>query len=83
MSYRICAVTSTRADYGLLRNTLLRLNDNCDAELDLVVTGTHLLSGFGSTKSEIEYARRTGKGIRYLEDEYAQIIADTARVVGI
>ena len=54
MSYRICAVTSTRADYGLLRNTLLRLNDNAKAELDLVVTGTHLLAGFGSTKNEIE-----------------------------
>lgn len=39
---RICAVTGTRADYGLLRWTLQEIDQDPDLELQLVVTGAHL-----------------------------------------
>ncbi len=51
---KICAVTTTRADYGIMRPLLLKLN-KCDwADLKLAVTGTHLLKNFGHTIDEIK-----------------------------
>lgn len=54
MKKRICVVTGTRAEYGLLRPLLFRLRDNEKVELLLVVTGTHLMEAFGNTRREIE-----------------------------
>lgn len=53
MKFRICVVTGTRADYGVLRNTLFRFRDNILTELDLLVTGSHLSDAFGNTQSEV------------------------------
>ncbi len=50
---KICAVTTTRADYGIMRPLLLKL-DKCDwCDLVLAVTGTHLLKAFGYTIDEV------------------------------
>ncbi|WP_411955585.1 UDP-N-acetylglucosamine 2-epimerase [Alkalibacillus sp. S2W] len=55
LSYkRICVVTATRAEYGLLKPLIQRLTDDPDVVLDLVVTGTHLSSEFGLTYQAIE-----------------------------
>lgn len=51
---QICAVTTTRADYGIMRPLLLKLNEAEWADLKLCVTGTHLLKQFGYTIKEIE-----------------------------
>ena len=51
---RIYAISSTRADYGIMRPLLLRLNDAEWANLKVVATGTHLSKKFGNTISEIE-----------------------------
>ena len=51
---QICAVTTTRADYGIMRPLLLKLDDSDWADLKLCVTGTHLLKQFGYTIKEIE-----------------------------
>ncbi len=53
MKHSICVVTGTRADYGVLRELLIRLNNNQDVSLDLVVTGSHLSEKFGNTQNEI------------------------------
>ena len=51
---KICAVTTTRADYGIMRPLLLKL-DRCDwCDLVLAVTGTHLLKAFGHTIDEVK-----------------------------
>lgn len=52
--YKVCVVTATRAEYGLLRPLLFKLKGNKNIDLQLVVTGTHLLQSFGNTKKEIE-----------------------------
>lgn len=52
--YKVCVVTATRAEYGLLRPLLIKLKDNSEVELCLVVTGTHLSEKFGNTQKEIE-----------------------------
>lgn len=51
--YRVCVVTGTRAEYGLLRSCLFLLQARPDVELLLAVTGTHLLASFGNTQKEI------------------------------
>ncbi len=47
-------VTSTRADYGLLRPVVKRIHDSDRLDLCLVATGTHLLEQYGNTVTEIE-----------------------------
>lgn len=50
----VCVITTTRADYGLLRPLILEIKKSEKLELRLVVSGTHLSSDHGSTISEIE-----------------------------
>ncbi|WP_303323035.1 UDP-N-acetylglucosamine 2-epimerase [Cloacibacillus evryensis] len=54
MKHSICVVTGTRAEYGLLRPLIAKLNDDGNIDLRLVVTGSHLNAAFGNTRSEIE-----------------------------
>jgi len=54
---RICVLTGTRADYGLLRQLVREIEFSTRAELQLVVTGTHLSLQHGSTSSEVEADR--------------------------
>ena len=53
MPVKICAVTSTRADYGILSPLLKKLNNDSYFSLTVVATGTHLLHTFGYTIEEI------------------------------
>ncbi|WP_017211317.1 UDP-N-acetylglucosamine 2-epimerase [Clostridium beijerinckii] len=50
---KIAVVTGTRAEYGLLKNTLSRIKKNRNLELQLIVTGAHLSEDFGHTIDEI------------------------------
>jgi len=54
MSRRVCVVTGSRAEYGLLYWVLRDLQSAIGADLQLVVTGTHLAPEFGHTVDEIE-----------------------------
>lgn len=51
---KICIVTSTRAEYGLLRNVIFRLSEEKVFDVRVAVTGTHLSVGFGNTCQEIK-----------------------------
>ena len=46
---KICVVTGSRAEYGLLYSLLKDLQADTELDLQLVVTGMHLSSRFGST----------------------------------
>lgn len=50
---RICIVTGSRAEYGLLYPLLCEIKEDSDTTLQLVVTGTHLSPEFGMTCNEI------------------------------
>ncbi len=50
---KICVVTGTRADFGLLLPVLIRIKNDDGFELQLVVTGSHLNAQYGNTKNEI------------------------------
>lgn len=51
---KVCVITGTRAEYGLLKPLIQRIHDDVDAELQLVATGMHLSPEFGLTYREIE-----------------------------
>ena len=51
---KICAVTGTRAEYGLLYWLMKSIEDNPKLELQIIATGMHLSPEFGLTYREIE-----------------------------
>lgn len=53
MKHKVCYVTSTRADYNPLNQTILALHNCKNIDFKLIVTGTHLSSKFGNTYKEI------------------------------
>lgn len=53
MTRRICAVTGTRAEYGMLRPVMRRIAEEDDLILQLIVTGSHLSPMHGNTQREI------------------------------
>ncbi len=50
---RIAVITGTRAEYGLLRSTMEAIRSRRGLQLQLVVTGIHLLQKFGHTVDQI------------------------------
>ncbi|NBI63086.1 UDP-N-acetylglucosamine 2-epimerase (hydrolyzing) [Clostridiales bacterium] len=51
---KICVVTATRAEYGVLKNVIKEIQNDQELELSLIVTGTHLSEEFGMTVNEIK-----------------------------
>jgi len=51
---KILVTTGTRAEYGILRPLLKKINDSKKLELQLVVTGTHNSIKYGMTINEIK-----------------------------
>lgn len=54
MKRKICVITGSRAEYGLLKPLLEEINTDSSLELQLIVTGMHLSKGFGLTYRQIE-----------------------------
>ena len=50
---RICIVTTTRAEYGLLIPLIKRVEEDDELDLDLIASGTHLSEKHGYTKNII------------------------------
>jgi GDP/UDP-N,N'-diacetylbacillosamine 2-epimerase (hydrolysing) len=53
---KVCYITGTRADFGLMQSTLQRIQRSAHLELSIIVTGMHLLQEYGLTVSQIEAA---------------------------
>jgi len=54
MSRRVCVITGTRADYGLLKWVMDGIKSDSELELLIIATGMHLASDFGNTYKLIE-----------------------------
>jgi GDP/UDP-N,N'-diacetylbacillosamine 2-epimerase (hydrolysing) len=63
---KICVVTGTRAEYGLLFWLMKEIKKDDDLELQVVVTGMHLSPEFGLTYKEIEKDFKIDKKIEML-----------------
>lgn len=53
---RICYISGTRADFGLMRPTLEAIRERSDLSLWVLATGMHLSSAHGHTVDEIDEA---------------------------
>lgn len=76
MTRRICVVTGTRAEYGLLRGVIDGIRAAPDLDLMLIATGMHLSPEFGLTYREIE-----GDGHRI--DERVEILLSSDSATGV
>ena len=54
MTRKICVITGTRAEYGLLRWVMQGIKDEAELTLQIIATGMHLSPEFGLTYREIE-----------------------------
>jgi GDP/UDP-N,N'-diacetylbacillosamine 2-epimerase (hydrolysing) len=54
MKKRVCVLTATRAEYGLLKPVIQKLRTEEFLDVRVVVTGAHLSPEFGLTYREIE-----------------------------
>lgn len=73
---KICVVTGTRAEYGLLRPLLSRIEADKEVDLCLIVTGMHLSPEYGLTYQEIE-----NDGFKEYEKNEMLISSDTTNGV--
>ena len=63
---KICIVTGTRAEYGLLYWLMKEIEADKELQLQLIITGMHLSSEFGLTYKEIEKEFKIDKKIEML-----------------
>ena len=79
---KICVVTSTRAEYGLLYWLFKEIKADSELKLQLIVTGMHLSPEFGLTYKEIEKEFKIDKKIEILSGSHTSldICAEMARV---
>lgn len=54
LSKKIVFLTGTRADYGKIKTLMKVVQDSLEYELNIFVTGIHMLNKYGSTYREIE-----------------------------
>lgn len=73
---KICVITTSRADYGLLHGPMKLIQGESDLILQLIVSGSHLSPEYGETYREIE-----SDGFVIDERVEMQLASDTA--VGI
>jgi len=73
---KICVVTGTRAEYGLMRWLMRELQADAEFTLQVIATGAHLSPEFGLTAREIE-----GDGIRI--DRSVEMLLSSDTAVGI
>lgn len=51
---KICVITGTRAEYGLLSRLIREIDDDNELQLQIIATNMHLSSEYGLTYQEIE-----------------------------
>jgi GDP/UDP-N,N'-diacetylbacillosamine 2-epimerase (hydrolysing) len=76
MSRKICIVTGSRAEYGLLRLVMDGIRETTGFELQVIATGMHLSPEFGLTYKEIE---KDGFGI----DRKVEMLLSSDTPVGL
>lgn len=54
MKRKLCIITGTRAEYGLLSNLMKLIQQDSEFELQIIATGMHLSPEFGLTYKQIE-----------------------------
>ena len=80
MEKKICIITGSRADSGLLAPVIRELKDQCD--LTLLVTGSHLSNEYGNTWTELDQEVNQIH-IPILQDYDQPVATNTSMALGI
>ena len=67
MKRKILYITGTRADYGLMQSVMRVIEEHPKLELELIVTGMHIMPEFGMT---IEEVKKDGFKIHEIDTTY-------------
>ena len=78
---KICVVTGTRAEYGLLYWLMRGLDSDQDIALQIIVTGMHLSSEFGLSYKEIEKDFKIDRKLDILTSSDTSV--DTSKSMGL
>jgi GDP/UDP-N,N'-diacetylbacillosamine 2-epimerase (hydrolysing) len=73
---KICVITGTRAEYGLLRWVMENIRKSSFLELQLLVTGAHLSPEFGMTIESIE-------SDKFIVDRKIEMLLSSDTAVGV
>lgn len=76
MKRKICIVTGTRAEYGLLAPLMKKIKEDKELELQIIATGMHISPEFGFTYKQIE---KDG----FLIDEKVEILLSSDTHIGV
>lgn len=80
---KICVVTGSRAEYGILRNLIAAIDNDSELTLQIIATNQHLSKLQGETYKEIERDGFTINNKVYMADDDAPDNANsTAKAVG-
>ena len=63
MKYKICTITGSRADFGILEPLLMEIKNDKKLRLDLIITGSHVSRVFGSSIEEVKKKNFSTKNI--------------------
>ena len=74
---KICVVTGTRAEFGLMQNFLFGLKSLAEVQLQIIATGSHLVPDHGETLKEISAA-----GFEVSAEVDMLLASDSPRAVG-
>ncbi len=69
MKKKICAITGTRADYGLLRPVLNAITKDENLDLYVLVAGMHLMPEFGYTIDEVRKDNFKHEGLKVTQKD--------------
>ena len=72
-SKKICCLTGSRAEYGILKPLLKKLYNSDDFIMNLVATGSHLSESHGYTINDIKQDFVVDKEIPILEKDDSQL----------
>lgn len=80
---KICVVTGSRAEYGILRSLIAAIDNDSELTLQIIATNQHLSKLQGETYKEIEYDGFTINSKVYMADDDASDNANfIAKAVG-
>ena len=77
MKRKICVVTGSRAEYGILRGLMKAIKDDPELQLQIIATNQHLSKLQGETYKEIERDGFTIDYKVYMADDEAPDNANT------
>ena len=78
---KVCVVTGSRAEYGLLYWLMKKVDTENELQLQIIVTGMHLSSEFGLTYKEIQKDFKINKKINLLL--YSDTHVDISKSMGL